>query len=91
MRSLFENNFPRESLTYTIRNAFPPRIKDHEQRQFQELTALWIYTKDLPFTVLNDKFEDMVNFLRPSVKMPSREQLGGNLLNIWHEMSTSIT
>jgi hypothetical protein len=65
-----------------IDKLFIPDITSQEKVRFKELIAMYFYETATPFQrVENPSFAAAIKLLRSNASLPSRRELGGNLLN----------
>ena len=72
----------------TLQNHFPPVPSLETQKQFEKMLSLWVYNRNLPFSIFDTQFEEVISFIRPGVKIPTAETIGGkNLLDTYETNS----
>jgi hypothetical protein len=64
----------------TLTTHFPPQVTPEVQKQFDKKFSMWIYHKGLAFSLWDEEFQQIISFLRPGIKVPSRDRLAGVLL-----------
>ena len=75
----------------TLQNHFPPVPSLETQKQFEKMLSLWVYNRNLPFSIFDTQFEEVISFIRPGVKIPTAETIGGkNLLDTYETIQLNL-
>ena len=75
----------------TLQNHFPPVPSLETQKQFEKMLSLWIYNRNLPFSIFDTQFQEVISFIRPGVKIPTAEIIGGkNLLDTYESIQLNL-
>ncbi len=61
-------------------NHFPVEVKRPTQEQFDRMISNWVYKKNLPFTIFDQEFQEIISFARPGLHVPGSKAIGGRLL-----------